>query len=88
MKSIRILAAAALALGAAGSIQLLQPPALGQNLGGDNTLFSVDVDLVVLNIAVTDRRGHYITDLKPEDFRVLEDGIPSDGRILGAEPRQ
>ncbi|MCB1020207.1 MAG: VWA domain-containing protein [Bryobacterales bacterium] len=84
MKSIRILAAAALALGAAGSIQLLQPPALGQNLGGDNTLFSVDVDLVVLNIAVTDRRGHYITDLKPQDFRVLEDGIEQQLATFGA----
>ena len=39
-------------------------------------MFRVKVDLVVLNVAVTDRRGRYIRDLKPGDFRVFEDGIP------------
>ncbi|MEZ5362298.1 MAG: VWA domain-containing protein [Bryobacterales bacterium] len=84
MKSIRTLVTVALVAGAAGAIALLQPPALGQNLGGDNTLFSVDVDLVVLNIAVTDRRGNYVTDLKPDDFRVLEDGIEQQLATFGA----
>ena len=41
----------------------------------DRPLFRVEVDLVVLNVAVTDRRGRYINDLKPNDFQVLEDGI-------------
>jgi len=31
---------------------------------------------VVLKVAVTDRQGGYINDLKPTDFRVFEDGIP------------
>jgi VWFA-related protein len=35
----------------------------------------VEVDLVLLNVAVTDRRGRYIPNLKPTDFRILEDGI-------------
>jgi VWFA-related protein len=74
MKPIRVVFTLLLAL-AAGAILALLPSALGQDLGSDNTLFSVDVDLVVLNIAVTDRRGNYVTDLKPDDFRVLEDGI-------------
>jgi len=38
-------------------------------------LFRVEVDLVVLNVAVTDRRGRYIQGLQPSDFRVTEDGI-------------
>ena len=41
-----------------------------------SSLFRVEVDLVVLNVTVTDRRGRYITDLKPEQFRVFEDGVP------------
>src|SRR5499425_2641621 len=36
----------------------------------------VVVDMVQLNVAVTDKKGSYITGLKPEDFIVTEDGIP------------
>ncbi len=36
----------------------------------------VIVDLVQLNVAVTDNKGNYITGLRPQDFRVSEDGIP------------
>jgi VWFA-related protein len=75
MKTIRVVLTLALLLTAAAAVEILQPPVLGQSLEGDNTLFSVDVDLVVLNIAVTDRKGNYVTDLEPDDFRVLEDGI-------------
>lgn len=32
-------------------------------------------EMVVLNVAVTDRTTRYINGLKPSDFRVLEDGI-------------
>ncbi len=37
--------------------------------------FRVDVDLVQLNVAVTDSKGNYVTGLRPSDFVVLEDGI-------------
>ncbi len=37
--------------------------------------FHVVVDLVQLNVAVTDNKGNYITGLKPSDFVVSEDGI-------------
>ena len=37
---------------------------------------NVTVDLVQLNVAVTDNKGNYITGLRPEDFVVTEDGIP------------
>lgn len=37
--------------------------------------FQVSVDLVQLNVAVTDNKGNYITGLKPTDFVITEDGI-------------
>jgi Ca-activated chloride channel homolog len=40
------------------------------------TRLRVVVNLVQLNVAVTDRRGSYVTDLRPEDFIITEDGIP------------
>lgn len=36
----------------------------------------VNVDLVQLSIAVTDKKGNYVDGLKPEDFEVKEDKIP------------
>ena len=38
-------------------------------------VFTVKVDLVVLNVTVTNRQGRYVTGLKPTDFRITEDGI-------------
>ena len=40
-----------------------------------NSQIRVAVDLVQLNVAVTDARGNYVTGLKPSDFSILEDGI-------------
>jgi VWFA-related protein len=36
----------------------------------------VEVNLVLLNVAVTDDKGHYVTGLRPSDFVVFEDNIP------------
>jgi Ca-activated chloride channel family protein len=36
----------------------------------------VVVDMVQLNVAVTDNKGNYVTSLRPQDFAVTEDGIP------------
>lgn len=36
----------------------------------------VVVDLVQLNVAVTDSKGNYITNLQSTDFAITEDGIP------------
>lgn len=69
----QMLAAAALAALAFGLC-----PVSGQDPGGLDepaALFEVEVDLVMLNIAVTDRRGRYIQNLEPQDFRITEDGI-------------
>jgi Ca-activated chloride channel homolog len=35
----------------------------------------VTVNMVQLNVAVTDKKGNYITNLKPTDFAIYEDGI-------------
>jgi len=42
----------------------------------DRPVFRVKVDMVVLTFQVTDNRGRYVNNLKPNDFRILEDGIP------------
>src|SRR5437868_15028235 len=43
----------------------------------DNTTrFRVVVNLVQLNVAVTDNKGNYVQGLRPQDFAITEDGIP------------
>ncbi|MBI3896488.1 MAG: VWA domain-containing protein [Acidobacteria bacterium] len=39
-------------------------------------VFRVEVDMVLLNVAVTDGKGNYVTGLRPWDFEIYEDGIP------------
>jgi VWFA-related protein len=47
----------------------------GGAAGQENPDIHVVVNMVQLNVAVTDKKGNYITGLKPEDFQILEDGI-------------
>ncbi len=42
----------------------------------DATRLRVTVNLVQLNVAVTDREGNYVGRLRPEDFQITEDKIP------------
>jgi VWFA-related protein len=42
----------------------------------ESSNFRVNVVLVQLNVAVTDRKGNYIAGLRPEDFTITEDKIP------------
>jgi len=42
----------------------------------DATHFRVTVNLVQLNVAVTDSKGNYVGGLRPEDFQISEDKIP------------
>jgi Ca-activated chloride channel family protein len=42
----------------------------------DTTNIRVNVDLVQLNVAVTDNKGNYISGLGPENFAITEDKIP------------
>ncbi len=41
-----------------------------------NPVLRVEVNLVLLNVAVTDSKGHYVTGLRPSDFQIFEDNIP------------
>ncbi len=42
----------------------------------DQAKIRVTVNLVQLNVAVTDRKGDYVTGLRPQDFAITEDKIP------------
>jgi Ca-activated chloride channel family protein len=63
-------AALAVTLGIASAQTPAQPP--------PQTPFRAGVDLVSLNVTVTDGTTHYITDLAAEDFNVFEDGVKQD----------
>jgi Ca-activated chloride channel family protein len=45
-----------------------------QQKGADEEVVRVESDLVVLNVTVTDKGGHYVHKLKRPDFKVFEDG--------------
>jgi Ca-activated chloride channel homolog len=38
--------------------------------------FSTDVDIVTVDVAVMDNKGHFIPGIPPGNFRILEDGAP------------
>ena len=42
---------------------------------GDDEVVTVDTDLVNLNVRVVDRNNRSISDIKPEEFKVFEDGV-------------
>jgi Ca-activated chloride channel homolog len=48
-------------------------------------VFRVTVDMVQLDIAVTDKKGNYVTGLSPLDFEVYEDGILQKIAAFGEE---
>ena len=47
----------------------------GTGIAQDKPDLRVEVNMVQLNVAVTDKNGKYITGLKPKDFTIVEDGI-------------
>ncbi len=53
----------------------VQPPAGRGQQGGQ---FRAGVELVSLNVTVTDGAAHYVTDLTQPDFAVYEDGVKQD----------
>jgi Ca-activated chloride channel homolog len=55
------------------------------------TVFRVEVEMVLLNVAVTDSRENYVTGLHPSDFSIYEDGIEQELATFGegnAVPRR
>jgi len=46
--------------------------------------FKTDVDIVTLDVAVMDMKGHFIPGIPPDKFRVLEDGVPQQVKSVNA----
>lgn len=44
----------------------------------DNNVVKISTTLIQLDVVVTDKKGNQVTDLKPEDFEVLENGAKQD----------
>ena len=63
-----VLALAGIAL---TGISIAQEPAPGTQAPA----IKVQVQQVLVPVVVTDRKGHFITDLKASDFQVFEDGV-------------
>ena len=51
-------------------------PKTQQNSERENPLVRINVDLVQMDVVVTDSKGNHITDLKPGEFEILENGKP------------
>jgi Ca-activated chloride channel homolog len=79
--SQRAAAAAGLAVALAAGWWAARPPveARGQDAPGaqlpQRPSFRAGVDIVSLNVTVTDPSGRYVTDLTPDQFSVIEDGV-------------
>jgi Ca-activated chloride channel family protein len=50
-----------------------------------DTVFRVNVNMVQLDVAVTDKKGDYVTGLTPWDFEIYEDGILQKVATFGEE---
>jgi VWFA-related protein len=62
-------------------IMLCGPPVSAQEKkepkkSGDDNVIKVDSNLVSLDVIVKDKKGKVVTDLKPEDFTISENGVP------------
>jgi VWFA-related protein len=60
---------------------------------GEGTKFNLNVNHVIVPVAVSDAKGHRISGLRSQDFEVLEDGVPqkitffSDGGVAANVPQ-
>jgi len=45
-------------------------------------VFRTTTDMVGFGVTVTDRRGNFVTDLKPEDLEIVEDGAPQEIQLF------
>jgi VWFA-related protein len=57
-------------------VALLVPRGDGATAQDEASPIHVNVVLVQLSVAVTDRKGNYVSGLHPEDFSIIEDNIP------------
>ena len=70
-----------------GFVALLVPLSLASSLSQEQGRyqFRVTVDLISLNVTVTDTRDRFVTDLLEEDFSIYEDGIAQDVSVFSRE---
>ena len=70
-----------------GAAGLMPVCAAAQDKKADHAEFhmAVHVDMVQLNVAVTDNKGNYVTGLRPSDFAVFEDDIREKVAVFGEE---
>lgn len=78
-----------LSLALAAAFVLAGVPARSQNAGRqdapkDDEPISLDSDLVTVDLTATDAKGEYVTDLKQNEIRVVEDGQPRGLDFFGA----
>ena len=59
-----------------GSIFSQTPTATPPN--GDSDVVKISTNLIQLDVVVTDKKGNQVTDLKPEDFEIYENGKKQD----------
>jgi len=45
-------------------------------------VFRTTTDMVGFGVTVTDRRGNFVTDLKPEDLEIVEEGAPQEIQLF------
>ena len=48
----------------------------------DDDVVRTNTDLVVLNVTVTDKAGQYVKKLKASDFKIYEDGVEIDPKMI------
>jgi Ca-activated chloride channel family protein len=60
------------------AVVLASLAAVGLSAQGDDRTFRAGVDIVSLNVTVTDKSDHYIVDLEEAEFSVFEDGVKQD----------
>jgi Ca-activated chloride channel homolog len=56
-----------------------------QSYNADEEVLALETNLVVLNLTITDKNERYVSGLKVENFRVLEDNLPQQILSFGFE---
>ena len=69
---------AAVSVGVSGQQPVPGAPSPAAAGGAQQPAFRASVDIVSLNVTVTDPQQRYITDLTSDDFQVFEDGVKQD----------
>jgi VWFA-related protein len=69
------LAATGLALAAGVAVLTAQAAPPAPQAAPQTPTFTVQVDLVTTDVIVRDQRDQFVSDLKPEEFEVFEDGV-------------